>query len=40
MKHMSDLKRASVARAWAEDKEREARKDEKVVEDELRLARE
>ena len=40
MKHRSDLKHASVARARAEDKEKEARKDVKVVEDELRLARE
>ena len=40
VKHRSDLKHASVARARAEDKEKEARKDAKVVEDELRLARE
>ena len=40
MKHRSDLKHASMARAQAEDKEKEARKDAKVVEDELRLARE
>ena len=40
VKHRSDLKHASVARAWAEDKENEARKDAKVAEDELRLARE
>ena len=40
MKHRSDLKHASVARARAEDKEKEARKDTKVAEDELRLARE
>ena len=40
MKHRSNLKHASVARARAEDKEKEARKDAKVVEDELRLARE
>ena len=40
MKHRSDLKHASVARARAEDKERKARKDVKVAEDELRLARE
>ena len=38
MKHRSDLKHASAARARAEDKENEARKDAKVVEDELRLA--
>ena len=40
VKHRSDLKHASVARVGAEDKEKEARKDAKVVEDELRLARE
>ena len=40
VKHRSDLKHASVARARAEDKEKEARKDAKVAEDELRLARE
>ena len=40
MKHRSDLKHASMARARAEDKEKEARKDAKVAEDELRLARE
>ena len=40
MKHRSDLKHASAARAWAEDKEKETRKDAKVTEDELRLARE
>ena len=40
MKHRSDLKHASMARARAEDKENDARKDVKVVEDELRLARE
>ena len=40
MKHRSDLKHASVARALAEDKEKEVQKDAKVVEDELRLARE
>ena len=40
VKHMSDLKHASVERARAEDKEKEARNDVKVVEDELRLARE
>ena len=38
VKHRSDLKHAS--RAWAEDKEKKARKDVKVAEDELRLARE
>ena len=40
VKHKFDLKHASVARAQAEDKEKEARKDMKVTEDELRLARE
>ena len=40
MKHRFDLKHASVARARAEDKEKEARKDAKVAEDELRLAKE
>ena len=40
MKHRSDLKHASTARARAEDKEKKARKDVEVTEDELRLARE
>ena len=40
LKHRSDLKHASMARARAEDKEKEAQKDAKVAEDELRLARE
>ena len=40
VKHRSDLKHASVARARAEDKEKEARNDAKVAEDELLLARE
>ena len=40
MEHMSDLKHASVARVRAKDKENEARKDAKVAEDEMRLARE
>ena len=40
MKHRSDLKCASTARAQAEDKEKNARKDVKVTEDKLRLARE
>ena len=40
VKHRSDLKHASMARARAEDKEKEARKDAKVTEDELRRARE
>ena len=40
MKNRSDLKHASMARVWAEDKENEARKDTKVAEYELRLARE
>ena len=40
MKHRSDLKHASTARARAEDKEKKARKDVKVAEDELWLAKE
>ena len=40
VKHKSDLKHASVARARTEDKEKEAQKDAKAVEDKLRLARE
>ena len=40
VKHRSDPKHASVARTRVEDKEKEARKDAKVTEDELRLARE
>ena len=40
VKHRSNLKHASAARARAEDKEKEARKDAKVTEDELRLAKE
>ena len=40
VKHRSNLKHASVARAPAEDKENEARKDVKLAEDELQLARE
>ena len=40
VKHRSDLKHASTARARAEDKEKEAQKDVKVSEDELRLVRE
>ena len=40
VKHRSDLKHASMARARTEDKEKEAQKDAKVVEDELRLAKE
>ena len=35
VKHRSDLKHASMARAWAEDREKKARKDVKVAEDEL-----
>ena len=35
-----NLKHASMSRAWVEDKEKEARKDAKVIEDELWLARE
>ena len=37
LKHRSDLKHASMARARAEDKEKMTRKDLKVVEDELRV---
>ena len=40
VKHSSNLKHASVARARAEDKEKDAQKDAKAVEDELRLVRE
>ena len=40
MKHRSDLKHALTARARVEDKEKKARKDLKVSEDELRLAKE
>ena len=40
MKHRSDLKHASVARARADDKEKEVLKEVKVAEEELRLARE
>ena len=40
MKHRFDLKHASIARARAKDKEKEAWKDAKVTEDELRLAKE
>ena len=40
VKHRSDLKHASAVRAWAEDKEKEARKDAKVAKDKLWLARE
>ena len=39
VKHRSDLKHTSVARARAEDREKEAQKDAKVTENELRLAR-
>ena len=38
VKHRSDLKHASTVRARAEDKEKNARKDLKVAEDEMRLA--
>ena len=38
MKHKSALKHASTARTRAEDKEKKARKDVKVAEDEMRLA--
>ena len=40
VKHRSDLKHASTVRAWAEDKEKKARKELKVTKDELRLVRE
>ena len=40
VKHRSDLKHASVAMAWAEDKEKKVWKDAKVSEDELWPARE
>ena len=40
VKQRYDLKHASVAKARAEDNEKEARKDAKVAEDELWLARE
>ena len=40
MKHRSDIKHASTARARVEDKEKKARENVKVTEDELWLARE
>ena len=40
VKHSSDLKHASTARARAEDKEKTTRKDLKATEGELRLVRE
>ena len=40
VKHRSDRKHASTARVQVEDKEKKARKDAKVAEDELQLARE
>ena len=40
MKHRSDLKHASTARARAKDKEKKDGEDVKVAEDELWLARE
>ena len=40
VKHRSDLKHASTARVRVEDREKKAWKDAKVVEDEMRLARE
>ena len=40
VKHRSDLKHASMARAQAEDREKKARKDMKVAKNELWLARE
>ena len=39
VKHRFDLKHASMAKARAEDKENKARKDLRVSEDELRLAK-
>ena len=39
VKHRSDLKHALVVRARTEEKEKEAQKDAKVIEDELRLDR-
>ena len=40
VKHRSDLKHASTARARVEDKEKKARKDAKFAEEELRLSKE
>ena len=40
VKHRSDLKHASTVRVRAKDREKKAQKDAKVVEEELRLARE
>ena len=40
MKHKSDMKHTSMARARAKDKENKARQDLRVAEDELWLARE
>ena len=40
MRHKSDLKHTSMARARAEDKEQKARNDLRVAEDELGLAKE
>ena len=40
MKHKFDLKHASTARAQDEDKEKKAREDVKVAEDELWLVKE
>ena len=40
MKHRSNLKHVSTVRVPAEDREKKARKDAKVAEDELWLARE
>ena len=40
VKHRSNLKHASMARARVKDREKKARKDVKVAEDELRLVRE
>ena len=40
MKHKSELKHTLMARARAENKEKKARKDLRVTEDKLRLAKE
>ena len=40
VKHKSDLKHTSIARARAQDKEKKAHKDLRIAKDELQLARE
>ena len=40
MKHKSDLRHASIAKARAEDKEKKAQEGLRVAEDELRVVRE